>query len=324
MVKAELILNRIMGQRGHLWVGIGLLAVLFTVVHFAIGFDRLLVPWVSISLASLLVATGLTLVSYVTRTIRVYDYFLPVTNGGFGACLKLTLFHNLLNNLLPMRSGETSFPVLMRRYFLMPLPQSIAALLWFRVMDLHALIAIGLAALGSRWLHQWQVICLLIFWLGLAWVLFHLQQASAFAAIGDRLPPRWKLRFAQAIAGLPQTRGAFLRAFVWTIANWVVKLGIFAWILTLFAPMPAAAALIGAIGGDLTTVLPFHGVAGAGTYEAGVVSALVPFGIAGDAALMAAVNLHLFVLGSSLIGGVVGLLLRHKVRSLPVLLDAQQ
>lgn len=313
-----------MGRRGHLWIGVALLLLLFAVIHLSIGWNRLLVPWVIISPASLLVAAVLTLSSYVARTIRVYDYFLPATNRGFSACLKLTLFHNLLNNLLPMRSGETSFPVLMRRYFLMPLPQSIAALLWFRVMDLHALIAIGLAALGSRWLPQWQVVCLLILWLGLAWLLFHLQQKSAFSAIGDRLPPRWKLRFAQANAGLPQTRGAFLRAFVWTVANWVVKLGIFAWILTLFTPMPAAAALIGAIGGDLTTVLPFHGVAGAGTYEAGVVSALVPFGISSDAALMAAVNLHLFVLGSSLIGGGFGLLLRHEVKSLPVLLDPQQ
>lgn len=312
-----------MGRRGHLWVGVALLVLLFAVVHFAIGWKKLLVPWVGISPGSLLIAAALTLTSYVARTIRVYDYFLPATNGGFSACLKLTLFHNLLNNLLPMRSGETSFPVLMRRYFLMPLPQSIAALLWFRIMDLHALIAIGLAALGNRWLQQWQVVCLLILWLSLAWLLFRLQQNSAFAAIGNRLPPRWKSRFAQASAGLPQTRGAFLRAFVWTIANWVVKLGIFAWILTLFAPMSAAAALIGAIGGDLTTVLPFHGVAGAGTYETGVVSALVPFGISGGAALMAAVNLHLFVLGSSLIGGVIGLLLRHEVKALPVLLDPQ-
>lgn len=312
-----------MGRRVRLWIGIGLLVSLLAVVHVAIGWERLLSPWISIPPTSLLLAAVLTLASYVARTLRLYDYFLPATKGGFGACLKLTLFHNLLNNLLPMRSGESSFPVLMRRYFLMPLPQSIAALLWFRIMDLHALIAIGLAALGHRWLQPWQVVCLSILWLSLAWVLFRLQQTSALTALGNRLSPRWRLRVTQANAGLPQTHGAFLRAWAWTLANWIVKLGIFAWILQLFAPMPAAAALIGAIGGDLTTVLPFHGVAGAGTYEAGVVSALVPFGVTGSGALMAAVNLHLFVLGLSLIGGALGLLLRHEVRALPVLLDPQ-
>ena len=65
-----------------------------------------------------------------------------------------------------------------------------------------------------------------------------------------------------------------------------------AWILRLFAPMPGAAAVMGAIGGDLTSVLPVHGVAGAGTYEAGVVAALTPFDIPTAAALAAAVNLH--------------------------------
>ncbi|MGB2680474.1 MAG: UPF0104 family protein, partial [Candidatus Competibacter sp.] len=61
---------------------------------------------------------------------------------------------------------------------------------------------------------------------------------------------------------------------------------------------------------DLTSVLPVHGIAGAGTYEAGVVAALIPFGIEAKVALAAAVNLHLFVLGLSAAGGALALLLR--------------
>ena len=98
---------------------------------------------------------------------------------------------------------------------------------------------------------------------------------------------------------------------MWTQLNWLVKLAVFAWILRLFAPMPGAAAVMGAIGGDLTSVLPVHGVAGAGTYEAGVVAALIPFGVETGAALAAAVNLHLFMLGLSLLGGALGFLLSH-------------
>ena len=261
---------------------------------------------------TLLLAVLLALLSYVARAVRVYDYFLPVTRGGFAACLRLTLLHNLFNNLLPMRVGEASFPVLMNRYFITPLPCSLAALLWFRLMDLHALAAVALVAVGGHWLDGWQVGLLTLIWLSLPWGLFRWSPAAVFAGFGYRLPPRWQERLAQARSGLPQTPVAFWRAWFWTLCNWLVKLTVFAWILQWFAAMPAAAAWLGAIGGDLTSVLPVHGIAGAGTYEVGVVAALLPFGVPATAALAAAVNLHLFMLGLSLAGGALALGLKVK------------
>ena len=58
---------------------------------------------------------------------------------------------------------------------------------------------------------------------------------------------------------------------------------------------------MGATTGELSSVLPIHGVAGAGTYEAGVLAGLLPWGVDHAEALAAAVNLHLFVLGSTLL-----------------------
>jgi hypothetical protein len=46
--------------------------------------------------------------------------------------------------------------------------------------------------------------------------------------------------------------------------------------------------------GELTTVLPVYSIAGIGTYEAGVVAALVPADIGYQEAIKTAVNLHLF------------------------------
>jgi len=57
-------------------------------------------------------------------------------------------------------------------------------------------------------------------------------------------------------------------------------------------------------------VLPLHGIAGAGTYEAGIVAALLPFGVDTETAVSAAVNVHLFLLGVTLLGGALSLLLR--------------
>ena len=57
----------------------------------------------------------------------------------------------------------------------------------------------------------------------------------------------------------------------------------------------------GATTGELSSVLPIHGIAGAGTYEAGVLIGLLPWGLDQGLALASAVNLHLFVLGSTLL-----------------------
>ena len=300
-----------MAANARLWFGLAVLVLVIAGVQWLIGWNQLLMLWRSISPAALALAALSTLGSYAVRALRLYDYFLPATHGGFVACLKLTLLHNLFNNLLPMRTGEVSFPVLMTRYFATPLAGSLAALLWFRLMDLHALAAVALLAVGGRWLDVGWAGLLTAVWLGLPWWSFRLQAAPALARLGQRLPARWRERLVRARAGLPQTPTAFWRAWLWTQLNWLVKLAVFAWILRLFAPMPGAAAVMGAIGGDLTSVLPVHGVAGAGTYEAGVVAALTPFDIPTAAALAAAVNLHLFMLGLSLLGGALGFLLSH-------------
>lgn len=295
--------------RVRLLVGLVLLALVLAGIQWMVGWSQLLAPWRAIAPATLALAALLTLGSYAARALRLYDYFLPATRGGFAACLRLTLLHNVFNNLLPMRTGEASFPALMARYFATPLACSLAALLWFRLMDLHALAAVALVAVGGHWLDGWRVGVLALVWLSLPWWLFRLQSAPVLVKLEQRAPPRWRARLARARGGLPQTPATFWRAWFWTLLNWLVKLAVFAWILQLFTPLPVVAALLGAIGGDLTSVLPVHGIAGAGTYEAGVVTALLPFGVPAAAALAAAVNLHLFMLGLSLASGALALLL---------------
>lgn len=301
-----------MMAKSRLWLGVALLVGLALAVQWTVSWAKLLTPWRTIPLHWLLLAALLTFGSYVARALRLYDYFLPTTDGGFTACLKLTLLHNLLNNLLPLRTGEASFPMLMRRYFSTPLTTSVAALIWFRFMDLHALAVVALAALGSQWLGNGIASLLTIAWLSLPWWLFRWQPLVALERVAARLPPPWQNRLINARQGLPQTPAAFWRAWLWTQLNWLVKLAVFAWVLQLFAPLSLTAAFMGAMGGDLTSVLPVHGLAGAGTYEAGVVAALAPFGVTASNGLAAAVNLHLFMLGLSVVGAGLAVLLRYQ------------
>ena len=113
----------------------------------------------------------------------------------------------------------------------------------------------------------------------------------------QRHPAAWSNKVVELLHALPKSPWPFTRALLWTLLNWSLKLAVFAWLLGQFLPIPYHQAWIGATSGELSSVLPIHGVAGAGTYEAGILAGLLPWGINRIEALGAAVNLHLFVLG---------------------------
>lgn len=281
--------------------------IAFVEVYF--GWRALLVPWTRLPTEEVTVAALLTLASYGLRALRFYDYFRADMAGRFALCVKLMLQHNLLNNLLPMRTGELSFPVLMSRYFAVSTRRSMPALLWFRLLDLHTLGVFALLAfqgIGGAW-----NLAAVALWLPLPWLMFHFSRRMGQWLSHPGRGPATQ-RMGRLLEGLPQESGAFWRAWAWTLTNWVVKLGAFAWVLRLFLAADYPAALLGVIAGDLTSVLPIHGVAGAGTYEAGVVAGLLPYGIAAAPALAAAVNLHLFILGATVVGGALSLMIRGR------------
>jgi len=284
-----------------------LLAFLLLVQYY-IGWGRLLAPWRLLDPWLLLLAVAMVLASYGLRALRLYDYFRGGMEGAFRLAFKLMLQHNLANNLLPMRSGELAFPLLMSRLFAIPLERSLPALLWFRLFDLHTLGLLALLAIGGRWLTGLPLLLLGTVWLLLPWLLFF-GNHWLLARLPDA--PRGRLTglLLKLLRGAPGRTGLLLRTWLWTLLNWLVKLGAFAWLLGLFAHISAAPALLGVIGGELTSVLPVHGIAGVGTYEAGIVAALLPTGMGGGEALAAAVNVHLFLLGVTLLGGVLSLLL---------------
>jgi hypothetical protein len=284
-----------------------ILAVFIVLVEAYFGWSTLLRPWQQLSYKMILAAVVLVFISYWVRAMRLYDYFHDEMHGAFLLCFKLMLQHNLLNNLLPMRSGELSFPLLMARYFNVPMIRSIPVLLGFRMLDLHTLILFALIAAATHWMGIPMTLLLITVWSALPYIAY--KYSRQLVAVLDKYPDRkLYILLKKALAGLPQTTRSFYIAWVWTLINWTVKLGVFAWVLTLFIDIPVAAAWTGAITGDLTSVLPIHGLAGAGTYEAGVIAGLIPYNVEASAALQAAINLHVFVLASTIIGGALSLL----------------
>ncbi|MCY0966570.1 lysylphosphatidylglycerol synthase transmembrane domain-containing protein [Parathalassolituus penaei] len=282
------------------WAAFILLAVLLWLVETTWGWGAVIQSWESIPPSAVAIAMLLMLASYLLRALRFYDFFYSNCRGHFLRLTRITVLHNFFNNLMPMRSGEAAFPMLMKSHFNSPLRHTIPALLWLRLLDLYALLVLAGISLQAHmgWSPEIRI------GLGIVAVLIPLLILPVQNRINLFLKqhPSPKLNKAvELMSALPASPWPLVRALLWTFVNWALKVAVFSWLLQQFIPISFYQAWIGASTGELSSVLPVNGVAGAGTYEAGIVAGLLPWKIAATDALAAAVNLHLFVLGSTLI-----------------------
>jgi len=245
---------------------------------------------VSISPSALLPAVLGFAASYLLRALRVWDEFRHDGKGRFGACLRIVLIHNALVNIVPFRAGEAAFPILIRRIFGTPLHRALASLFWFRLQDAFVVLALAI-----------------MLWPGLPTVLRLLGVAS-IVAVALTLPfwarrrrgrhdgSRWRARFDLMRDAFAESASHARFSWLWTIANWAVKLAAQAWLLSFLTAAGFAVGAAGALGAELASILPVQGIAGFGTYEAGAAAAMLPFGIDLEVGLRAALLVHLFAI----------------------------
>jgi uncharacterized membrane protein YbhN (UPF0104 family) len=276
-------------------------------VQYWFGWESVLAPWRQLSIERIATAVLLVFLSYVIRTVRLVEFFAAELRGHFSVALRLTLIHNLWNNVLPT-FGEVSFPILMQRYFVISVTRSLPALLWFRLLDFYAIL---LLAVVSLVLHRdsWYLAALLMALLTFAVPLTYRWLPASIGYFERKSTGALKGKLSRLREALPTSWRVLLLSSWWTLVNWALKLVVFAWIIQQFIPINFGQSLLGAIGGELTSVLPVNNIAGAGTYEAGVVAALLTADIGHEEALMAAVNLHLFLLSCAILSGFLAYLL---------------
>jgi hypothetical protein len=280
------------------------------------GWKTILAQWEQVGPLPILAALLLLTSTYFLRTWRFYDYFPRETEGRYGTLFRVTQIHNLLNIMMPFRTGETSFPVLMRSEFGIPLARGTSALFVMRLLDLHALLAaagIGLAMASSYRVLSWVL-----------WLCFLLLPVLAFALRKPliRLAVRALPKKVQALVheverGLPAGPAAFARAWMTTVVNWLVKVVVLAWALGLMQVTPLSASFGGALGGELSSVLPVHAPGGVGTYPAGITAGAIAFGASHEKAALdilaqASINAHLLIVVSALTGTALALLVPRK------------
>ena len=270
------------------------------------GWGRLLAPWRELELPTLLLAVCGLLLSYGVRALRIYLAERDIPRGQYLACLRLILLNNTINLLLPARSGEASFPILMNRWFGIDAARATGTLIWLRLLDLHVLATVGAACAAGGWLDAQHGLSRLA-WLAAGaaalspLLLFALRRplAAKFAGHGGKIPAL----LSRVLTGLPHRYTGLALDLSLSWLSWGIKLSALGWVLSRLAHIPQALGTLGAIGGDLSTVLPVHAPGGFGTYEAGVMALLAPGATPSGELLAGAVNLHLLVLTTALLSG---------------------
>ncbi len=272
-------------------------------VEYWLGWGTLLASWTLLPPTLVVSAASAHIASYGVRAARIYWAESAIPRGRYLDCLRLLLINNSINILLPMRAGEASFPILMRRWFGVDAARATGTLLWLRLLDLHVLAAIGVVCAGHGWLIAATELTLVL--AGLA-VLLPVAVFALRAPLQSRLArrtDRLSLIGARLLGGMPARTPLLLKDLALTWTAWIIKLAALASVFAALSGLPATLATLGVIGGDLSTVLPLHTPGGFGSYEAGVLALVAPAEGLNATLAAAAVNLHLFVLALALGAG---------------------
>ncbi|MBX2809652.1 MAG: flippase-like domain-containing protein [Cellvibrionaceae bacterium] len=269
-------------------IGLCLLLALLVYVHLAMGWQVVFESFRHIPLQTAVAAFVLFVLSHLLRALRIYELIRAAIPCRYPAIAKLSALHQFANNLLPMRLGEVVFPWLLRRYFAASWQQGFARLIWLRLLDLAIMgsAAALLILLAERWrLLLVLIVLALVGTLGFWYLLVKRRYGrglwqSWLQALQATAPAHWPLA---------------LRLLLWTLCAWLCKLAAIVMVVIAVTPLGLLSAFAGAVGGELSSILPVHGVAGAGSYEAAFLVAMTLVESLSVELVALAVTVHLFM-----------------------------
>lgn len=294
-------------SRGTWLLGWALLIITLAAAVYLLDIKALVEQLVALPRTTLLTVILLGSGSWVLRGLRTWVLVSPFAPMPLRTALGVSFVHNTANNLLPMRLGELVFPWLTQRLGSTSFLTGLSALLWIRGLDLVALIGLG----GTIML--WPILglpalaaaALIVFTLPL--VLGWLVPRSAQWTL-----PRPLERVRDQCIMEAQTPRRLARLWRLTVLSWLSKLLAMMILLATLSGLSMAQVMSLILGAELSAILPIHGLAGAGSYEAGGILGGRLSGTALADGFALTVQLHLFVLGLTCVFGILGALMLLK------------
>ncbi|WP_434358902.1 flippase-like domain-containing protein [Parasalinivibrio latis] len=212
------------------------------------------------------------LLSYGLRAWRLYSELnRRGSEAHFGQTLEIIVYNTALNNLLPARTGEASFPILLNRRFGISAYDGSALLLLFRLGDLAGLCLLGAVALALSpvGVSGPAAAVFALPALGLLFLsLFH-RPLKRWCESHPSLPA-FVLKTLNALSwSFPSSALHWLAFLAQTLLIWVLKLAGLVLTVAVMTGSPWLVATLGVIGGELASAMPFNLPGNLGTYQAG-------------------------------------------------------
>ena len=226
----------------------------------------------TIDLHWLIAAFGVYLFNYVLRTTR-FRILISLDEIPFLQLFGVTNLYGMYQNLLPAKSGELSFPILLKSRLNVPLPTSTATLITARFFDFATVALFLPPVLVTYWdqIHPWVRMGALLFvggvflsGIGLIWIIRNPARTKKIQPINTRSHPIviriWNafVQLIESMRAIDQRRG-YWRLWLLTIAIWFCVLTYFYFILLSLGELP----VIFAHNGNLH----YHGAHDAAAYS---------------------------------------------------------
>jgi uncharacterized membrane protein YbhN (UPF0104 family) len=296
--------NRLKAIRMKLLVATALLVATIWVAASVLDLTAVVSAIIALPAQTAVVIFLLGAVSWLLRGLRTWLLFeqLPLMEA-----LGMSFVHNTANNLAPMRLGELALPMLARWLGKVEFSVGLTSLLWIRLLDLISLIGIS--------------VCI-VFLPTVGTIMLALLAALVFLTpllIAIIIPKTQHIRLPQI---LEQARAQLIyeaqngkrlhRMWRLTILAWLSKIMGMGVLLATLSGIPMTDVITTILGAELSSILPIHGLAGAGSYEAGGIIGSTLMGLSPVLALEMTIQLHIYVLSLTAVFGILGVLLLLK------------
>jgi conserved hypothetical protein len=317
------------------------IAILITIILVALLFTQVSLKVVLTTLLQsnpvyLLAGFILYLSSYLFRSWRFH--ILLNNEVGIKDLFHIECVHNMMNNLLPARTGELSYIYLLKKNNCRTTGDGLATLVVARIFDFIIISALFLSALflyhdisSGLMKYLWLVFLFFVIMLVLIlalifsgnWTQSVIKNFCIKIHIGDTSVGQLLLQkseetiqcvsriFGNKMSFIPVfMRCLILTAFIWASLYLMIFVLMYAMGFTLSFPL----VLLGSTFAIFSTVLPIQGIGGFGTTESAWVIGFVILGVSGDIAINSGFGYHILVLIFTVIlGGFGFFILRKKV-----------
>jgi len=233
----------------------------------------------------------------------------------------VTAIHTMTNNLMPMRTGEVMYPLLLKRYFRVGFGDSTATLIYARIFDVFAMgvfvavslvfgwdrLHISLTGLGGESLRFLMYACLLILVIIIIYKVFT-------RLTGEKKEAREGTLLGNLRNGLDSLRRGMKRVEILTVSLELMLLSLAVFLARYVFFMYG----LMAFGIDVTfleailivslpivaAAIPAQGIGGYGTIETGWVLGFLMVGLSKETALIAGFGIHtMYLVFSVILGG---------------------